>query len=330
MWGRLACGGLGTRLLGVCQTLLEGGLPIRRRLPACTTWLFIATTAIYGQQVGSLRAAGNTSTLELSPLWAAKIPVQNGGIPAIMSGMADVATNAETQLLRQSVDDPDLRVIFTVAESFYRIVARKSAGIHRVADLKGKRITTPRNTSAHYFLVKMLATAHLGESDVTLVPITPVTDMSAALKDGKVDAVTMWEPESERCISAVGQDAIVFEDRKIYRELFNLNTSAKVLADPPKRRAVVELLRSLIASSRELRERPREYWPLIASKENYTAETVEKSWPHLRYAGGLVPDLLDVMTEEEVWVAKERNRTARTRAQLGVLIDRSLLDEARR
>src|SRR5215471_6654097 len=197
------------------------------------TFGILAIALLQQQSLPPLRVSGNTTTIELSPVLVASngiypgpVTVSNGGIPNIMDGTADIATNAETQLLRQSVDDPDLRVIFTVAESFYRIVARKSAGIHRVADLKGKRITTPRNTSAHYFLVKMLATAHLGESDVTLVPITPVTDMSAALKDGKVDAVTMWEPESERCISAVGQDAIVFEDRKIYRELFNLNTSA--------------------------------------------------------------------------------------------------------
>jgi NitT/TauT family transport system substrate-binding protein len=103
-----------------------------------------------------------------------------------------------------------------------------------------------------------------------------------------------------------------------------------VLADAAKRRAIVELVRSLIASSEQIRQRPREFWPLIAAKLNYTPETVAKSWPDLRYAGGLVPDLLDVMTEEEIWVAKERNRTPRTRAQLAVLIDGSLLDEARR
>jgi NitT/TauT family transport system substrate-binding protein len=291
----------------------------------------------YAQSLPPLRAAGNMTTIELSPLLVAadkgypgQISVINGGIPAIMSGMVDVATNAETQLLRQSVDDPDLRVIFTVAESFYRIVARKSAGIHRIADLKGKRITTPRNTSAHYYLVKMLATGRLSESDVTLVSVTPVTDMSVALKDGRVDAVAMWEPEAERAIAAVGSDAIVIQDRRVYRELFNLNTSAKVLADAAKRRAIVELVRSLIASSEQIRQRPREFWPLIAAKLNYTPETVAKSWPDLRYAGGLVPDLLDVMTEEEIWVAKERNRTPRTRAQLAVLIDGSLLDEARR
>jgi len=291
----------------------------------------------HGQVLPPLRAAGNMTTIELSPLLVAadkiypgEISVINGGIPAIMSGMVDVATNAETQLLRQSVDDPDLRVIFTVAESFYRIVARKSAGIRRVADLKGKRITTQRNTSAHYFLVKMLATAHLSETDVTLVNVNPVTEISTALKDGRVDAVAMWEPEAERAIAAVGSDAIVLQDRRVYRELFNLNTSAKVLADPAKRRAIVKLLRSLIESSEQIRKQPRQYWPLIASKLNYTPETISKSWPDLRYAGGLVPDLLDVMVEEEVWVAKERNRTPRTRSRLGALIDHSLLDEVRR
>ena len=308
--------------------------------PAAAAFLSCAACLnfeMHAQALPPLRAAGNMTTIELSPLLAAAggvypgaISVVNGGIPAIMNGMADVATNAETQLLRQSVDDPDLRVIFTVAEGFYRLVARKSAGVRRIADLKGKRITTPPNTSAHYYLAKMLATARLSESDVTLVAINPLTDMSAALKDGRVDAVSVWEPEAERAIAAAGADAIVFQDRRVYRELFNLNTSAKVLADPAKRRAIVELLRSLIEASAKIRQRPQQYWPLIAGKLNYTPETVSKSWPNLRYAGGLAPDLLDVMVEEETWVAKERNRVPRTRSQLASLIDRSLLDEAMR
>jgi NitT/TauT family transport system substrate-binding protein len=265
------------------------------------------------------------TTIELSPLLVAadgiypgKISVINGGIPAIMNGSVDVATNAETQLLRQSVDDPDLRVIFTVAESFYRIVARGTAGIRTVKDLKGKRITTPRNTSAHYFLVRMLATAKLSESDVTLVDVTPLTEMSVALRDGRVDAVAI-----------LGRDAVVLQDRRVYRELFNLNTSAKVLADPDKRHAIVQLLRSLITSSERLQRGPSELWPLISTKLNYSPDLIAKCWPNLRYAGGLAGDLLDVMEIEERWVAQERNRVPRTRAQLGHLIDRSLLDEAK-
>jgi NitT/TauT family transport system substrate-binding protein len=226
------------------------------------------------------------------------------------------------------VDDPNLRVIFTVAESFYRIVARKSAGIRSVADLKGKRITTPQNTSAAYFLSRMLATAGVNESEVTIVPITPLTDMSAALRDRRVDAVAMWEPEAERAIAAAGDDAVVLQDRNVYRELFNLNTSTKVLADPSKRKAIVDLLRALITSSERLRTKPRDSWPFLGTKLNYSPELIAKCWPELRYAGSMAVDLLDVMEKEEPWVAKERNRTPRTRAQLSILIDDSLLKEA--
>src|SRR4051794_37111006 len=71
-----------------------------------------------------LRFAGNTSTIELAPvllaaqdLGAQRVAVVNGGIPALFdANAADLATNAETQALRQSVDHPDLRIVLTVAE----------------------------------------------------------------------------------------------------------------------------------------------------------------------------------------------------------------------
>ncbi|MFM2126218.1 MAG: hypothetical protein RL328_2669 [Acidobacteriota bacterium] len=300
--------------------------------------LVITTLGLGLSQQGgtpALRVAGNMTTIELSPvliaangLYKGPVTVINGGIPNIMSGEVDIATNAETQLLRQSVDDPSLRVIMTVSESFYRIVARKSAGIRKMADLKGKRITAPRNTSAHWYLEKMLRTAKLTEADLTFVPITPVTEMSKALKDGRVDAIAMWEPESELAIAAVGNDAIVLQDRRVYRELFNLNTSTKALNDPAKRRSIVEFVGAVVTASAQLRSKPRDLWPYIGSKLNYSPELIAKCWPELRYAGGMVKDLLDVMTEEEIWVAKERNRAPRTRAQLATLIDDSILKEA--
>jgi hypothetical protein len=42
----------------------------------------------------------------------------------------------------------------------------------------------------------------------------------------------------------------------------------------------------------------------------------------------MADDLLDVMVEEERWVAKERKRTPRSREQLAVFIDKSLLADA--
>jgi NitT/TauT family transport system substrate-binding protein len=287
-------------------------------------------------ELAPLRASG-ALFIELSPLLMATyggaypgpITMAVGGIPLIVSGQVDVATNAETQLLRASVDNPELRVIFTVAESFYRIVGKRSAGIRTVADLKGKRITMPRNTSAHYYLVKMLATAKLTEADVVPTNI-PLNQGVQALVDGRLDALVSFEPDPERAKEMLGSDAVVLQDKRVYRELFNLNTSAKVLADPEKRKAVVELVRTLIQTSKDWTKTPGPSLALISSKLNMPGELILKAKPEIRYAGGMVKDLLDVLEEEEKWVALERKRTPRTRAQLATLVDMSVLEDARK
>ncbi|MEP7352563.1 MAG: ABC transporter substrate-binding protein, partial [Acidobacteriota bacterium] len=123
---------------------------------------------------------------------------------------------------------------------------------------------------------------------------------------------------------------VILQDKRVYRELFNLNTSTKVLADPAKRRAVVELVRTLIETSKKWRENPEPSMPLIASKLTLPAELIRPALPEIRYAGGLAKDLLDVLVEEEQWLAKEGKRAPRTRAQLATLIDTSVLKEAQK
>lgn len=295
-----------------------------------------AVTLLSAQQptLPLLRASGAATVIELGAVHVAAngiypgpITVGSGGVPTLTSGASDIATNAETQLLRESVDNPDLRVIFTVVESHYRIVARKSQGIAKLADLKGKRVAVPRNTSANYFLYKMLATVGLTEADITFAP---ATNMTQALVDRQIDAIAMWDPETAKAVDAVGADAITFQDPKVYRELFNLNTTAKAIADPAKRQSIVIFLRSLMTAIDRMKAKPEDYWPYIAPKVGSTVDLLRKSWPELHHNQNIAPDLLDVMVEEEVWVAKERNRTPRTRAQLATLIDGSVLQEALR
>jgi sulfonate transport system substrate-binding protein len=306
-----------------------------RWFPACVA--LVLSLGAAPSSHAQLRVFGNTTTIELAPmllaakeLYGESFVVKNGGIPDLFDeDAADIATNAETQALRQSVDHPDLRIIFTVSEGFYRIVARRSAGISRLADLRGKRITTAPNTSSHYYLHKMLGTAGVTTADVTIVPMM-LSLMPAALANREVDAVTIWEPEIERAANLVGADAIEFQDRSVYRELFNLNTTAANLANPAKRAEIVAFVRALIRASARIAERPQEVWPLVAASTGYDVPLIEKVWHHEGYPGTLVPDLLDVMVEEDVFVARERNRTPRTRAELAKLVDDSVLRDALR
>jgi NitT/TauT family transport system substrate-binding protein len=257
--------------------------------------------------------------------------VQLGGVVNLISAdrKADLATNAETQALRQSVKRPDIRIVMTLVEGLYRIVARRSAGIEGIADLKGKRIATLRATSADYFLAKMLEREGLTASDVTVVEIIPLEDLVSAIETKQIDAVAIWEPFSENVLRALGTDAVALNGEGIYRELFNLNTTAGALADPATRKEIVSFMRAIIDANGEMNRNPAEAQAMVAKLSGYTLEKVVNSWPHHGFVASIPEDMLDVLVDEEVWLAAEEKRQPRSRAELAPLIDRSAYDEAK-
>lgn len=299
-----------------------------------------------------LRIYGNLSLLEIAPLLLAadriypgKTSVTHGSVMALWGkasglaslasvGQADIATNSETQILHASADNPDLRVIFTIAECPYRIVARRSAGIARLADLRGKRIGTQPESSADYFLEAMLDTAGLTAADVVRVPFMAKTDrpvslLPEALRGGEVDAVALWEPQVERARKAVGEDAIAFYDPAVYTEKFCLCTTQANLDDPAMRTRIVAFVRALIEASQRLRVEPEPGWQLVAEAAELDLETVRDAWPYFTYPGTLAADLLDIFAREEPWVARLQNRAPRDRKTLATLIDDSVVRDAR-
>jgi ABC-type nitrate/sulfonate/bicarbonate transport system substrate-binding protein len=87
--------------------------------------------------------------------------------------------------------------------------------------------------------------------------------MSDALARGDVDVISIWEPEPEDAIHSLGDDAIVFQDRSVYREVFNLHARAPDLADPAKRRSIVAFARAVAEASAALKDDPERYWPHV-------------------------------------------------------------------
>ena len=298
-----------------------------------------------------LRIYGNLSLLEMAPVLLAadetypgKAIVEHGGVMSLWgkptdlaslaaSGESHVAANSETQALRGSFDNPDLRFIFTLAECPYRIVCRRSAGIARLADLRGKKIGTMRKSSAEYFLDRMLRTVGLTQDDVTIVAFmarteSPLARMPDALREGQLDAVTVWEPQMQRARLAIGDDAIEFSDPAVYRERFSLCTTQAKLDDPALRPMIVAFVRALIAATERLQREPQYAQALVAQTAGLDMETIEASWPYLTFPGTLAADLVDVLVPADAWVARETGRPGRTREALAGLIDAGVLREA--
>src|SRR5688572_7506675 len=244
-----------------------------------------------------LRIYGNLSLLEMAPvllaadrIYPGKTQLEHGSVMALWgeasdiaslssAGRADLATNSETQALRGSVAHADLRFIFTVAECPYRIVARRSAGITRLADLRGKRVGTQLESSAAYFVESMLRTVGLAAEDVVSVPFmahtdSPISELPEALKSGRIDAVALWEPQVQRAKLAVGNDAVEFVDPAIYTEKFNLCTTQANLDNPALRAAIVAFVRTLVAAAERLKREPQIGLALVARAAKLNIETV--------------------------------------------------------
>lgn len=269
--------------------------------------------------------------LKLYPGPTAYVP---GGIPALygeggVATRADVATHADTQALRNSVAHPDLRIILTVTEGHYRIVARKSKGIAKLGDLRGKTIGTLTATSAAYYLNRMLATAGLSEKDVNVVRV-PIAEMPDALAKGRIDALAIWEPEISQAEKAIGGDAVTFKNDKAYRELFNLNTTEAALKDPARRARIVRFVKAVLDAQAQLSKTPSAAYEMVVEQTKHPREDVVEGMRTHTYPDRIVPDLLDVMVEEEKWVAADEKRQPRARAELARLIDTSVVEEARK
>lgn len=285
-----------------------------------------------------LAVHGSTATLEIAPVllaardhYPAGALVRPGGIGNLIGEgpRADLATHAETQALRYSVAHPELRIILTVTEGRYRVVARRSAGIATLGDLKGKRVATLLATSAGYFLARMLGEAGLGIGDVEPVRL-PVEAMAGALARREVDAVAIWEPHAGNAARALDDDRVEFAGDGVYRELFNLNATADSLADPARRRRIVGFVRAILDAAAAIRRDGAPARELVGAIAGFPAEEVARAWPTLAFTGELPSDLLDALVAEEAWLAGRDGRPARTREALARLIDSSILEEARR
>jgi len=297
----------------------------------------IAATVVAGPAATELRIAVNVTTIESFPVFIAADsisgvrlePAANGRVAMsqLVSGTVDAATGSETQVLLNAAAEPRLRIVLTLSECRYRIVARRSAGIRRVSDLRGKKVAATLNTSSQYLLSGMLRKAKLRDSDVQLVPLEG-QEMATALKNGTVDAVAIWEPHAQNAMEALGSDFTVFEDPAVYTERFNLNTRSDVLADSAKRDALMRFVREIETASTRLRSRPSDFQRALAPRIGLSEKTVLAVWPQFRFPASLSANLQKSMSDVEVWAAALQSRKALSSDKLSGLIDASVLAEA--
>jgi ABC-type nitrate/sulfonate/bicarbonate transport system substrate-binding protein len=126
----------------------------------------------------------------------------------LVAGEADLATVAEFVFVSQHSQNPDLRILASVAEAnVLKIIARKDHGISQKSDLRNKRIGFVHGSVADFSLHLYLLFHHITDRDIRLVDLPPSEQVDALTK-GNIDAAIVWWPFTEKLETQLGTNAI--------------------------------------------------------------------------------------------------------------------------
>jgi hypothetical protein len=312
---------------------------------------FLLLTSLPG--VTALTVAAIAQNIEATPLVITLQDYYNPTSYTFINGLPVAGTNPNVDLIAGSevhvLDDapqhPELRILATVVEFSYRIVADKRKGILKPSDLRGKRIGVVGNVTSEYFAYRYLRdVAGLNETEYTLVKGSALCyslpcgngTYPQQLVTGQLDAFTAFEPTTTVGGMAIGEEnATFFRNDTLYRKLNTLYTTRAKLENATSRAEIVGYLRALGKTHEVFTNEPEKIWPRVAkitatnnTLNVATEEIMRKFWPLTKWARALSPDLVDLMVEEDKWVAAAKGRDPMSKRYIQSLIDDGPLKEA--
>ncbi|MER6997118.1 ABC transporter substrate-binding protein [Streptomyces sp. NPDC000410] len=176
------------------------------------------------------------------------------------------------------------------------MLTRTDRGITGFAALKGRKVGVPQGTNVEYALSRMLASAQLTATDVTVVNLAP-NQVTAALARGDIDAGVTFPSFYDSTRTTLG-------DR--YAEVpFTGYTARTLLVAGPKAtdETITAVLRALLKAQRTIAADPAAARSavLAQSKGALQADYVAAFQPRYGYGATLSPELLAQLEQEATW-----------------------------
>ena len=210
---------------------------------------------------------------------------QDGGrycMDALLAKSADFATVVEVNVAYIGfAGNHNVSVVGSMVESTScGIVARKSAGIHTPADLKGKSLAFSPGTGSELFATRFLTTNGIAREDVQLRKLQPKA-IQGAMVAKEVDAAATWDPFIENSRRALGDDAITFFDPKAYVGYMHVAVRRDWAAQNPE--TIKAFLRAMKRASEFIKAEPGAAQVLLAQETAMNLDLVQAIWDYFDF-----------------------------------------------
>jgi sulfonate transport system substrate-binding protein len=265
---------------------------------------------------GSVQALLRTAGLDRTP-YTVKWAVFPGGdkqLQALQAGALDVAESSDIPpAFAAAATAPKWRVVAVARTNtlLQNVVAGKGSRVTSIAGLKGRKVGYVQATTAQFFLDKLLQQAGLKWGDIHAVPLTPEEGV-AALDSGSIDALATY---GNSVITTTARGAkVIGSGADILSGNFPFEASRKVIADPARSAALVDLLARIDKAYAVVRDgREAAYAKVVAAA---THQPQQQALQQFRAGEKQIPSQVVPPAREQI--AKEQD-VADTFTQLGVL-----------
>ena len=210
----------------------------------------------------------------------------------------DMVTVAQTPIVFNSFDRSDYSIIATMVKSTndVKLLARNDVGISSPADLAGKKIGVTIGSTGHFFLELFLAEHGLTSVDSEFIDIN-ASELSDALKEGRVDAISTWEPNIYNAMQGLPYKTILFTS-DILREDFYFVVNEDFGKNES---AIKKFLSATIRGEEFIKNNPDKSKKIISEILGVSKEFVDSVWNDFEFGITLDQSVLVTLEHEARW-----------------------------
>lgn len=240
-------------------------------------------------------------------------PTQTKALADLTKQEIDLAVLSDIPLGLQAPSGADIGVLAVIADmrQDMLVVAQKSSGINKAADLKGKRLGIEGNDAQRYLVDLFLAHNKLSQETVNVVPLS-IKYLASSLRGGEVAAIADafgYYHGSVQSLTKPTEAAMTnFKDRGYVRFQYCLAAPRAII--DKKRPLLEKTMRALLAASDKMKKDRKGSAEFVAKVERVPAKKVLPRWKGQKFSVTLGKPLLTSLEAQSTWKQRQQDAGA--------------------
>jgi NitT/TauT family transport system substrate-binding protein len=231
-------------------------------------------------------------------------------LAAVLRGEAHLATVADLPIALAVLDGADLRVLATICKSGREnsLVARKDRGISTPDQVRGKTVGIIPGTTSEFLLDEFLVLHGIPRPSITVVQMRP-EETVAALRDGKVDAVSTWGQHTASLLKSLGDNGVRFFSEETYQMYWNVASSGAFVASHED--SLRRIIKALGRGSSYILQHDDAAQKMVMEAVGLDREQMAALWPDYEFEQTLDQSLILTLEHQARWALQRNNRQPR-------------------